>query len=225
MSNALARDLRWICKHDSFTAEGCTTCAAADEVEKVAALRAEIAKLRQGEPAPAFWRYRWTLNNQPRPDEIRPNTAPPINIIGYSFPPEPLYASPPPAQPTQAESVSPAEAEAGPVWRELAQRCLRSMKDAVHWETTKTGRPPSQTCLFEIEELEAMLAASPQEAQPVQPLNDEDINAELAKWNYAPGADDFYRLSAPKQIEQAFKDGARAIERLITERMSAGGTK
>jgi cell division protein FtsB len=39
--NALAGELRWICKHDSFSVEGCTTCAAADSLEAADALRDE----------------------------------------------------------------------------------------------------------------------------------------------------------------------------------------
>jgi hypothetical protein len=54
------------------------------------------APQRADEPV-AFWRYRWTLNDSYRPDEIRPNTAPPIQIIGYSWPPEPLYTAAPAA--------------------------------------------------------------------------------------------------------------------------------
>ena len=46
MSHGLARELRWICKHDSFSVEGCVTCAAADEVERVNALRAQVEALR-----------------------------------------------------------------------------------------------------------------------------------------------------------------------------------
>lgn len=37
--NALARELRLICKHDSFTVAGCTTCAAADALEDAARMR------------------------------------------------------------------------------------------------------------------------------------------------------------------------------------------
>ena len=44
--------------------------------------------------------------------------------------------------------------------RELAQRCLSSMKQAVTFGETGQGRPPSQTCMFEIEELEAILSRS-----------------------------------------------------------------
>ena len=33
----LPRALRWICKHDSFTVEGCETCAAADAIERLSA--------------------------------------------------------------------------------------------------------------------------------------------------------------------------------------------
>ena len=44
---------------------------------------------------------------------------------------------------------------------ELAQRCLSSMKQAVAFGETGKGRPPSQTCLFEIEELEAILKGQP----------------------------------------------------------------
>jgi hypothetical protein len=29
----LPRELRWICKHDSFSVEGCVTCAAADAID------------------------------------------------------------------------------------------------------------------------------------------------------------------------------------------------
>ncbi len=40
MNSGLARELRWICKHDSFTVEGCITCAAADALESGDRLRA-----------------------------------------------------------------------------------------------------------------------------------------------------------------------------------------
>lgn len=46
-------------------------------------------------------------------------------------------------------------------WRQLAERCLSAMRCAVHYGETGEGRPPQQTCLFEIQELEAMLSAAP----------------------------------------------------------------
>jgi hypothetical protein len=56
-------------------------------------------------------------------------------------------------------AVSPSDATGKAVTLplELAQRCLSSMKQAVTFGETGKGRPPSQTCLFEIEELEAIL--------------------------------------------------------------------
>jgi hypothetical protein len=41
----------------------------------------------------------------------------------------------------------------------LLQRCLESMRHAVTWEETGQGRPPSQTCLFEIQDAQKALAA------------------------------------------------------------------
>lgn len=56
MSDALARELRWICKHDSFTVEGCTTCSAADALEYAASLRraAGLALFALQEEAAAY---------------------------------------------------------------------------------------------------------------------------------------------------------------------------
>jgi hypothetical protein len=42
---------------------------------------------------------------------------------------------------------------------DLLRRCLTAMKHAVTYGETGKGRPPSQTCMFEIEELEALLSA------------------------------------------------------------------
>lgn len=50
-------------------------------------------------------------------------------------------------------------------WHELASQCLAAMKMAVHFRKTGQGRPPEQTCLHEIEELEAMLTAPPAAVQ------------------------------------------------------------
>lgn len=58
------------------------------------------------------------------------------------------------SQPTEAGAPT----AAAEVPRELLQRCLTSMKHAVTFGETGKGRPPSQTCMFEIEELEAYLA-------------------------------------------------------------------
>jgi len=46
-------------------------------------------------------------------------------------------------------------------WRDLLQRCLAAMKHAVTFGETGRGRPPAQTCMFEIKEVEAILAATP----------------------------------------------------------------
>ncbi len=46
-------------------------------------------------------------------------------------------------------------------WREEAQRCLDSMDAAVRWRETGVGRPPEQTCMDSIAELQRMLSASP----------------------------------------------------------------
>jgi len=43
---------------------------------------------------------------------------------------------------------------------DLLKRCLSAMKHAVAYGETGRGRPPQQTCMFEIEELEAILAAA-----------------------------------------------------------------
>jgi len=127
------------------------------------------AKLRQGEPVPAFWRYRWTLNNQPRPDEIRPNTAPPINIIGYSFPPEPLYASPPPAQPTQGEPAVPEGWQLVPKepTREMLNTWAMKMPDP-RYTGPEAGSERVLGWAAVDEIYRAMLAAAPPPAQPPQ---------------------------------------------------------
>lgn len=54
-----------------------------------------------------------------------------------------------------------AAATSAQVPRELLQRCLSAMKQAVTFGETGRGRPPAQTCMFEIEELESLLAAVP----------------------------------------------------------------
>lgn len=59
-------------------------------------------------------------------------------------------------------------------WVALAQRCLAAMEAAVHFAETGKGRPPQQTCLFEIEELRAALAAAP--AQAVAVLDTERLD-------------------------------------------------
>jgi len=53
--------------------------------------------------------------------------------------------------------------------RELLARCLTSMKHAVSFGETGRGRPPQQTCMFEIEELTAALAHQPAQEQ-AEPL-------------------------------------------------------
>lgn len=45
--------------------------------------------------------------------------------------------------------------------RELLARCITSMRHAVTFGDTGKGRPPSQTCMFEIEALAALLAGQP----------------------------------------------------------------
>jgi hypothetical protein len=42
----------------------------------------------------------------------------------------------------------------------LIRRCLESMRHAVQWEETGQGRPPSQTCLFEIQDAQKALDAA-----------------------------------------------------------------
>lgn len=59
--------------------------------------------------------------------------------------------------------------------RKLAENCLSGMKYAANWERDRDGRPPSQVCCFEIQDLETALAASPQpqpvQAQPSEPID------------------------------------------------------
>lgn len=79
----------------------------------------------------------------------------------------------------QAASKIERQSEAGAptapaeVPRELLQRCLTAMKHAVTFGETGKGRPPSQTCMFEIEELEAYLAAR-ESAAPAAPVREGD---------------------------------------------------
>ena len=57
------------------------------------------------------------------------------------------------------------QADAGAVpegWRDVAQRCLQSMDEAVRWRETGIGRPPEQTCMDSIAELQRLLASAPQ---------------------------------------------------------------
>jgi hypothetical protein len=77
------------------------------------------------------------------------------------------------------------EAPAGPVVpngqvlleRKLAENCLSGMKYAVSWERDRDGRPPSQVCCFEIQDLEKALAASPQQApQAAQPVHVPEVH-------------------------------------------------
>jgi hypothetical protein len=49
--------------------------------------------------------------------------------------------------------------------RELAERCLSSMRAAVTFGETRRGRPPAQTCMYEIEELEAILRGPAKSAE------------------------------------------------------------
>lgn len=49
-------------------------------------------------------------------------------------------------------------------WRELAQRCLTAMEQAVRFRETGVGRPPEQTCMSAIEDLRNMLATHPKES-------------------------------------------------------------
>lgn len=59
--------------------------------------------------------------------------------------------------------VSVQQAAQAPVgWQDLAARCLSAMQAVVHFRETGLGRPPEQTCSFEIQELQAMLASRPQ---------------------------------------------------------------
>ena len=44
-------------------------------------------------------------------------------------------------------------------WREVARRCLDSMDAAVRWRETGVGRPPEQTCMDSISELQRLLSA------------------------------------------------------------------
>lgn len=62
------------------------------------------------------------------------------------------------ARRAQPEGEAP-QADAMVVPRELLARCLTSMRHAVTFGNTGQGRPPSQTCMFEIEELAALLSA------------------------------------------------------------------
>jgi hypothetical protein len=68
-----------------------------------------------------------------------------------------IYRAMSAAAPVAAVAPSDATGKAVTLPLELAQRCLSSMKQAVTFGETSKGRPPSQTCLFEIEELEAIL--------------------------------------------------------------------
>lgn len=64
-------------------------------------------------------------------------------------------------------------------WTDLARRCLVAMEMAVEWGKTREGRPPAQTCLFEIEDLRAMLAAPQAQPADTLPLTDDQIEAEF----------------------------------------------
>lgn len=67
---------------------------------------------------------------------------------------------------------APAPAEAVDAWRDLAARCLTAMKMAKHYGETGRGRPPQQTCMSEIEELEALLTDQPAQAPAGEPVAD-----------------------------------------------------
>ena len=62
-------------------------------------------------------------------------------------------------------AAAPAAGDELTVPRELLARCLTSMKHAVSFGETGRGRPPQQTCMFEIEELTATLAHQPAQEQ------------------------------------------------------------
>ncbi|WP_133248213.1 hypothetical protein [Comamonas sp. JNW] len=64
-------------------------------------------------------------------------------------------------------------------WTDLARRCLIAMEMAVEWGKTREGRPPAQTCLFEIDDLRAMLAAPQAQPADALPLTDDQIEAEF----------------------------------------------
>lgn len=81
--------------------------------------------------------------------DCRFETSVPLGVV--------VATAPPPDAPARAVPE---------VWIGLAERCLRAMRDAIHYGETGQGRPPQQTCRFEAEELASMLAAAPQPPSP-----------------------------------------------------------
>lgn len=109
---------------------------------------------------------------------------------------------------TLAASVAQPGAEpAG--WRDLAKRCLSAMKHAVSYGETGKGRPPQQTCLFEIKELEVFLAS------PVAAAVPDDVAKDAARWRAFRSRDEYTDLEYSDFKDQFRTDADELIDQYI----------
>jgi len=117
-----------------------------------------------------------TTNSSENPQR-RVEDRKPLEVIDWGAPGAPAMPLSPAAS-TPVAPADPADSSKVTVPRALLARCVSSMKAAVTFGETGRGRPPAQTCMFEIEDLQAALAnpaaSTTGAAQTAEQVRDQD---------------------------------------------------